>query len=229
MTLALGMLCREGVIIAADTKVTDTNGAVTQGCKATPFVGKNETFAIANASNDANAASTMIRKIQSALQSTPFKNWTDMEEVIAYEMTEFSNAFKSPPEHQLILGAVIKGLGAGLYFCEPPNTVLPKGSYISAGGGASVADQLQDSLFRFSASYLPAQFACRQIAYLMYRAKKEQALCGGGTTATFLAADGREPEWVRSIDLKRRKKCPSSLTSFSIAPRNLRSTACQKI
>src|SRR5713226_288735 len=90
MTIALGLLCEGGAIVAADTKVVDTNGTITHAYKVFHFVGKNAAFAIANASNDAYAALAMIRKIQATLQGTAFKNWQDVEEVIAYEMGEFS-------------------------------------------------------------------------------------------------------------------------------------------
>jgi 20S proteasome alpha/beta subunit len=201
MTIALGMFCRGGVVIAADTKVTDTNGVVTHTCKVVPFVGKSGVFAIANASNDANSAKTLSQKIQAAIRPTAFKTWSQFEETVAYEMTDFSEAFPKIPEHQLIIGGFLQAQGVQLYFCEPPNTVLSKAveGYASVGGGASVTDPLRYSLFRYT-SHLEPQLVFRQIAYLMYRAKKEQVFCGGDTTAVYICEDSREPEWVRPRD-----------------------------
>ncbi|MFI5096692.1 MAG: hypothetical protein ACHQT6_01845 [Candidatus Acidiferrales bacterium] len=197
MTIALGLLCEGGAIIAADTQIVDTNGMITQGYKVFHFTGRKATFAIANASNDANAAVTMIRKIQAALEGTEFKNWKDVEEVIAYEMSDFSQPFKTSPEHQLIVAGFLKDNGVRLYFCEPPNTVLPKmlEAYASAGGGASVSDPLYHTLFEFT-GHLSPQLILRQIAYLMYRAKKDHALCGGDTTAFYICEDMRDPEAI---------------------------------
>lgn len=207
MTIALGLLCEGGVIIAADTKVVDTNGITSQSYKIIHFVGKNCAFAIANASNDANAARTMIHKIQIALQGTAFKNWNDVEEVIAYEMASFSEPFTTPPEHQLILAGFLKGAGVRLYFCEPPNTVVSKmmEGYVSAGSGASVVDPLHNTLFEFT-SHLPPQLILRQVAYLMYRAKKDHTFCGGETTAFYVHQDVREPEAVRLPDFVKAEK-----------------------
>jgi 20S proteasome alpha/beta subunit len=200
MTIALGVLCEGGAIVAADTKVVDTNGMTTQAYKVFHFIGQNASFAIANASNDVNAALTMIRKIQAALQSTAFKTWKEIEEVIAYEMSDFSQPYKTPPEHQLVVAGFLKGGGIGLYFCEPPNTVLSKmfEGYVSAGGGAAIADPLHDSLFGFSSSSSP-QVALRQIAYLMYRSKNH-AFCGGETTAFYVRDTVLDVEGVRLRD-----------------------------
>jgi 20S proteasome alpha/beta subunit len=215
MTIALGMLCRGGLIIAADTKSTDSNGAVTHEYKVASFVGKNGSFAIANASNDANAAVTMVGKIRTAMEGTAFKQWADLEEVIAYEMTDFSNAFRKAPEHQVIIGASLNGQGVRLYFCEPPNTVLDKTveGYVSIGSGASVADPLRRSLFRVTL-HLDPQLNFRQIAYLMYRAKKEQVFCGGDTTAVYICEDGRSPEWAKTRDFRDAEEVAPHLDRF---------------
>ena len=208
MTIALGLLCEGGVIVAADTQVMDMSGATTQNSKIVHFVSNNGAFAIANASEDAYAAATMISKIKVALEGTAFKSWTDVEDVISYEMSDFSQPFSSPPQHQLIVAGFVENLGTALYFCEPPKTVVPKmrEQYISAGAGFSVADPLKRTLFTYTSHFSP-QLVLRQIAYLMYRTKKDLAsYCGGDTVAFYICADGRDPEMVRIEDFRAAEK-----------------------
>jgi 20S proteasome alpha/beta subunit len=208
MTIVLGMRCDGGAIIAADTLIVDSSGATSHAYKIIHFTGKDSTFAIGNASNDANASTTMVRKIQAALQNTKFKNWNDLENVIAYEMSEFSQPFTSPPQHQLVIAAFVRNLGIELYFCEPPKTVVAKTmeGYVAAGSGYAFTDPLRHTLFEFT-NHLSPQLVLRQVAYLMYRAKKDCAsFCGGDTAAFYICIDGRAPEMVRLDDLKKAEK-----------------------
>lgn len=204
MTIALGMLCDGGAIVAADTRVILTDGSATQGEKVVSFRTDFGSVAIANAADDANAAKTLVRKIIQSVEHSPIKKWDDLEETIAYEMTQWSNAFKAHPATTFIIAACIKGVGVELYLCEPPNTVLPRPEgYAAAGGGSAVTDPLQKTLFDSSFSrFQEPQKIMRQMSYLLYRAKKDHALCGGRTSAVYVRDDAQEPEWIRAVDFE---------------------------
>jgi len=113
----------------------------------------------------------------------------------------------------LVIAAFVQGLGMQLYFCEPPKTVVSKllEEYASAGAGYSVTDSLHSTLL-FRTSHLSPQLVLRQIAYLMYRAKKELAsFCGGDTTAYYICEDGRPVEMVCCPDFAKAEKAMSQL------------------
>jgi len=203
MTIAIGMTCQGGAIVAADTKIIDQNGSVTYGPKVTAFRGVSGTFAIANASDDANASQTLVLKLESVFKKAKLNDWGRFEEIIKAEMSDWSHAFRTHPPTQFIVSLYLRGRdGVGLYFCEPPITVLPKVGYISAGAGFMVADPVHSYLFGFPTDYHTPQLILRQISYLMYRVKKDVALCGGKTHGVYIRADGKEPEWVNVLDLE---------------------------
>lgn len=198
MTIALGLLCQGGAIVAADTQVTDQSGSTTHAPKVTQFSGPDSVYAIANASNDAFAAMTMINEIKAVLESRAFKSWSEIEGVLKSKMGNYTQ------QHQLIMAASVARLGIGLYFCEPPRTVVSRltQQYISAGAGFAVVDPLHHMLFRFTAHFSP-QIVFRKVAYLMYRAKRDLAsMCGGDTTAFYICEDLRPPEMARIADMR---------------------------
>src|SRR5437764_250457 len=122
MTIALGMACHKGVIVAADTKIAVGNAAQ-KASKLYAFEGKSGAFAIAFASDDGNATRTLINKIERRLTNTFCPDLIELEKLVCEEMTAWRSAFTvGPPAMQLILSSRLKHDGARLYFCEPPNT-----------------------------------------------------------------------------------------------------------
>jgi len=204
MTIALGFRCDGGVILSADTNVVLSDGSATEGEKVSLLRTSWGHCAIANASDDANATKTLIRSIQGSLEeSRSMLAWDEFEGRISYEMTHWSQAFKERPFTSLIVGACILGVGVEMYLCEPPNTVLPHSPYVAAEAGEAVTDPLFSTFFKSNLQiYQDPQRTLRQMAYLMYRAKKDSALCGGKTHAIYVREDGAEPEWVRSPDFE---------------------------
>jgi ATP-dependent protease HslVU (ClpYQ) peptidase subunit len=73
MTIAIGMACHMGVIVAADTQIAI--GAIAQkASKLYLFKVKSGAFAVAFASDDANATRTLINKIERKLDSVDCAN-----------------------------------------------------------------------------------------------------------------------------------------------------------
>ena len=65
MTIAIGTLYTDGVIICADTKVVASDGATTSDMKVTVLAGeKAGIFAIADAAEDAHAAKMLAAEIR---------------------------------------------------------------------------------------------------------------------------------------------------------------------
>jgi hypothetical protein len=197
------MLCAGGMIVAADKKEVMTDGSTRQANKVCIFDGKDVAFAIADASDDANAAQSLVRKLFPYLTGSKPQGFTEIEDSISNVMSAWYAAFGEAPQTSLIAAIILKGCGAQLYLCQPPNTVLPKpGGYVAAGIGASVTDPLFKTLFNPWPRYRHPQTICREIAYLMYHAKKDNAYCGGHTDAAYLNTFESSATWLQGTDFK---------------------------
>jgi 20S proteasome alpha/beta subunit len=206
MTIALGLLCGGGAIVAADTRSVNQGGSSTRGRKVAVVDTKEIAFAIAEASEDANATEALVRKIASHLGQKKPTTWNDLESEISAVMTEWAYAFsQGPPATELIGGITIPKLGTRLYFCQPPNTVLPKlEGYVSVGSGAHVTDPLFRTLFYPCPQSRNAQVVLREISYLMYRSKgiEGNAYTGGQTDGVFLDTAEGSATWINATDLR---------------------------
>jgi hypothetical protein len=204
MTIAIGYRCHNGVVLAADTLVI-IGPDVQEGQKLDIGKTANGSFAFVNSSMDANATATLIADICHGLQANKsLTTYRDVGNVVKTIMTEWRRGFggRRPPETQLILGAKLFGLPAGLFLCEPPNTFLEKDDYVAVGAGASVTDPLYKTLFgNNGGDHTEVHSILRRVAYLVYRAKKDSWMCGKATTAALVHQGGREPTRVRDMDM----------------------------
>lgn len=218
MTIAVGMLCHGGAILAADGQSTIIeDGAAARGRKLCVVDNAGGiSFGIATASDNLNAAEMLVRNISAALLETAKTNkeWTQVEEVISGKMTEWACAYcyHPFPTTRLISGITISGQGTRLYLCEPPNTVLWKEEgYVAVGSGATVTDPLFATLFTPLSRHCGPQYVCRELTYLIYRAKKDNAFCGGPTDAIYLNTGEASATWINGYDFR-----DAEATSFQL-------------
>ncbi len=205
MTLALGMLCKGGLVIAADTQLTWSDGRTEDTVKVNSLACNTGSYAFACACSDSDAAETLISAIKSDLALTDPKSFRDMESVVTEKMKEWYRDCRSEedrPSFRLVLGASIAD-ELGLYLCEPPNTVSRKTlensqGFAGVGEGNAVIKSVFGSLF----SGLPSPRAClNEISYLMYRAKKDCASSVGGHTDAVLIRPQSEPLLIQRSDM----------------------------
>ncbi|HWG21090.1 MAG TPA: hypothetical protein VG225_11230 [Terracidiphilus sp.] len=216
MTIAIGMLCDEGLIIAADTQLAMTDNTTRQGIKVSQAIADTGMYIAAIAADDGNAATTLIGDVRTDLQNEDPKSFAALELIVRDSMSEWSSRFSGGnPWAQIVLGAFINqpekedvrtGGGIRLYLCEPPNTMLAIDREDSSGGyiGIGAAATIPDVVFRmlFGANSSPKE-ALHHVAYLMHRAKTGAAtLCGGQTDAVLLKNDFSFPQWVRRSDME---------------------------
>jgi 20S proteasome alpha/beta subunit len=216
MTIGIGMLCDEGLIIAVDTQIVMTDGSTSEGIKVHQAIADTGVYVIANATEDGNAANTLIPDIITDLQNIDPKSFAHLEKTVRDSMADWSERYRQgSPYIQIILGASINqpkqenirtGGGIRLYNCEPPNTMVPvdrediSEGYLSIGAGGSVTDPIFRTLFSTDCS---AHTALNQIAYLMYRAKKDAATsCGGNTNAVLIKNEFSCPLWIEPSDMR---------------------------
>lgn len=127
MTIAVGLLCTNGILMAADTGVVTNDWKRQNSAKVGTAYNRFGAFALANASNDGDAANALSVKILNDLERNNYREFGDVEAVISDHMTYWHSAYGQikPPDMQFVLGAVIGGFPR-LYFCAPPNTVYHK-------------------------------------------------------------------------------------------------------
>jgi len=214
MTIALGALCVNGLVIAADTNVVMDDGSKSQTMKVETLKKPEGGFVIANAAMDGNAAKTLVSNILADIKGNHITDLAYFESLLTDRMTLWASAHSKPPSVQFVVGASLGPVPehrhdlriAALYFCEPPNTVVRKtehddsDGYVAIGSGAAVTDPLHKILFR---SWLKSpRVRLAEVAYLMCRAKADNALCGGRTTAVFLRDRDQEPIRITPVDMQ---------------------------
>ena len=86
MTLALGMLCKEALVIAADTQITWSDGRTEHGIKVHLVICNSGSYALTCACVDSDAANTLISAIQRDLRLIDPKSLIGMESVITDSM-----------------------------------------------------------------------------------------------------------------------------------------------
>lgn len=216
MTIAIGKFCDEGLLIAADTQAVMSDGTTRDRLKVNQAITDTGAYVTANATEDGNAANTLIPDMLDNLQNKDPKSFAQVEKIVRASMSEWAGKYpKETPYTQILLGASINrprrsdikaGGGLQLYLCEPPNTMFSvkhedaNGGYYAIGAGASVTDLIYPIM---PGARCSANTALHQIAYLMYRAKKDAAAyCGGQTTAVLLKNEFSKPLWVRNLDMQ---------------------------
>jgi hypothetical protein len=139
------------------------------------------------------------------LESATPSGYRELGLTIKDQMRIWSDGFgrKEPPQSPLIMAVKLKGQSAKLFRCEPPSTFIECDDYVAVGYGAAVTDPLYHLLFATSGGeYAHIQTILRRIAYLIYRAKKGNALCGKRTHTAVVWRDDLAPTIVRSIDME---------------------------
>jgi len=202
MTIAIGRLCTNGLIIAADTKICPSDGSTQYARKVHRKRAANGAFVIAYACNDVDAARTLREDLFEVLLRNDPETLRQVEEIIRSGMVKWAESYTHDlPWIDLILGVSLRAPrssdrdlcgGTGLYHCRPPAIMVRKSynqteptSFISIGSGATLADSIMTSLFT-GKSENPKD-SLKQLAYILYRVKKDLGQwCGGFTNAYFM-------------------------------------------
>jgi hypothetical protein len=105
MTIAIGLLCENGVILAADTGVAREDGSKTETRKVVDIATTSGAFAVANSAEDGHAAKTLVSHLVADIKGNDIDSLASLEGVIADRMTQWASAFSKVPSVQLILAA----------------------------------------------------------------------------------------------------------------------------
>jgi len=182
MSIGIGVRYEGGFVVCADSKVVLEDGSTKIGAKLVTSQSW-ATITIANAStNDGNAGTALAHELLNDLADLNGGGPPAFEAAIKARMKAWYAGYGSPgarpPDMKFVIAMVAIGY-RGLYFCEPPQTVIR--SYVDAvviGAGAAVVDPLIPTILH---TVFPLRSTLLRLGYLMYRAKKDQALVGGPT------------------------------------------------
>ncbi len=210
MTIAIGMLCEGGMIVAADTQMTYTDGTTYDSAKIKTLRAATGAYVIAYSCLEINPAQALASDILSDLNLSDPKSLIGVEDIVKSRLrqwAEMPTAGNDRPQIAFILGCRLDTTPnnsdcLGLYLCESSGILLRKtvedsNGYIAIGAGSVVTDPLFRMLFD---SPVHPRLCLSQLSYLMYRAKKDcRGACGGGTDAVLLRSDNPEPARIDGI------------------------------
>jgi 20S proteasome alpha/beta subunit len=189
MTIAIGALYSDGVIVAADSKVVFSDGSTDTDTKLSLSMSPERAMlAIADAAEDGRAAKTVAGGIGSAFIDA-HRERKSPEILLRNAMGRWYRSYghSQPPGIEFLVGKVIVDNWAGLYYLQPPSTILLKAP-MAIGRGARPVEPLLGLLDN---EKTPLKSQLLLIAYLMHLAKEEEgSACGGRTTVLVVAKDG---------------------------------------
>jgi hypothetical protein len=197
------MVAEDGLILAADTRVSYTDGSIADMQKIAGWAGKNGMYAVVHSAHDANAADSLIHGIRSKLEDEEVDGIKEVEDRIRRAFAEwYVPVHDDRPTIQLLFGCSLRDVAQRyLYLCEPPNTVKPIYEHYKAiGDGWQVSDPIH-TWFEDRVPWAIHPCLC-QISYMMYRAKKLRPSWVGGSTDVGILTDWQKPPyWINRVDM----------------------------
>lgn len=189
MTIAIGTVFADGVIVGADTKVVFSDGATSTDNKVFMSVSPERAMlAIAEASEDARASKMLAGDISGAFVDA-HRHKKNPVSYVKEVMGAWHRSYGDThiPATEFLVGRVILHESASLYFCQPPSTVICDAPF-AIGRGARPVEPLLSLL---SNKKCPLRPALLTMAYLLYIAKKdESSACGGCSSVLIITKDG---------------------------------------
>ncbi|MFZ1008935.1 MAG: hypothetical protein WAN65_18995 [Candidatus Sulfotelmatobacter sp.] len=204
MTLAIGMQCRDSVILAADTLMSYDGGPISEGQKLTGFCSGTGSFAMAQSSYDAHAADTLMSEIRANVEAVDPKTFPVLERAVKDAMANwYAPVYENRPAIQLLMSACLKEESErGLYVCEPPSVASRVWeSYKAIGDGRTVSDPIYNAWFKQDAPW-PLHTSLCQLSYMMHKGKQLlPASVGGSTDVAVLTEAATVPYWIERMDM----------------------------
>jgi hypothetical protein len=206
MTLAIGMMTKDGLLIAADTRILYSDNTSSDQQKVNGFSTNGGAFAIAHAADDTNAANSLVDEIKQEVEQYKAElSFLSLEKTIKDCMRKWHLSMgDTPPMTHLLFGACLgRAKRYALYFCEPPNTVSRVSeTYKAIGEGWIFSDLFYNDWFKQGAPW-PIYPSLYQLSYLMHRVKQiRPATVGGDTDVAWLRDSDRDPIWIDRLNMQ---------------------------
>jgi hypothetical protein len=200
MTLAMGVWCNEGVVIASDQSITRggirTYERKIGGGRASKF-----SFALAYSSEDAVAGKTLLDDITESLKTSDAETLAEIKEIVRSDMASWQAhyAHQTTPQTHLVLGVSLSANTVdiaqhALFRCEPPQTIQKKELGDDSRGFTAIgAEDITSHFHPLFGEPMKFRNVLFKIAYLMKKAKTLATYVGGSTDVLLLPAGNLEP------------------------------------
>jgi 20S proteasome alpha/beta subunit len=198
MTIAIGALYSDGVIVAADSKVVFSDGSTDSANKLFLALSPERAMmAIADAAEDAHAAKMVAGAISSAFVDA-HREGKKPDALLSEAMGTWyrSYGYSQVPVLEFLVGKVIVDKWVGLYYLQPPSTILWQAPF-AIGRGARPVEPLLGLLSNGKNALKPQLML---LAYLMYLAKKEEGSACGGHTSVLVITKGGSWTFVEEME-----------------------------
>lgn len=205
MTIALGILAKDGVVIAADTQETYTGVFKMDQSKILGVTKPTSGFMVSGAGSAGHLDSISQALCDDFFGQEP-TSLTDVEHMIASRVHDFHLRHIAPfgawpdferPSCSLVIGAR-RGSDCGLWITD--KSTVHNGFYGAVGIGAAHANLLLGRLWREDGD---ADFASLLAAYVVYHVKQHVDGCGSETNVVGMSETGTfvlEPERVELLE-----------------------------
>jgi len=204
MTLAIGMLCEDGLLFVADTRLYYPDGSVGEGIKLKAFESGTGVIAIVQSSDDFHAGESLVAELREELKGNPPKSRLDFVAIAKKVMGDwYVPVYENRPSVQLLIGFLLPPQEWGFYFCEPPNTVtFLHDKYKAIGDARVITDPIYTAWFDNGPLSSPHIVLC-QAAFMMHKAKKlHPGSVGGDTDAALLVKGSGNPLFIKRLDMR---------------------------
>jgi len=186
MTIALGILASDGVVLAADTQYSWGQDSKTSGSKMWMRNSPGGALAITGAGNPIYLES-LAQRFERAFDSNESAPLDDLEQLFERILIDFHESHILPFAHLpdspdiSVVVAVERKTERRLWISEK-NVLKPSGPHALVGAGASYGTALLSSLFQgWGCSGIPTCVAERIAVYVVLRVKDYVQGCGKGT------------------------------------------------
>ncbi len=203
MTIAVGLVHREGVLLCADTELTG-QASKSYAAKVRHFECKWGRIGIAYAGNEDNAA-VVSEKLEKALKSLRIKDTLPkIEEIVEvqYRRLVYRNPNPNNADYALLLVLRPKGKQASLYVTSEI-AVRAINTYRIIGIGDALGEQLIEPGFGMGGTSEAALLLAVNAITLV---KRRVSFCGGPSMYLDLRNDGTFHEWYGDPFLERLEK-----------------------
>jgi hypothetical protein len=202
MTLALGFVCKEGVILAADTRFSYDGGQVQEGVKIFEISLPSGQYAVAHSSEDAFAAESLINEIHRNLEESKPDSFPKFETTIKDTLRKwYVYEQENHPRMDFLMAARVEGeQSPKMYFCQPPNTVIPVVGNYRAIGEWTASDQLHK--WFEGTEPKPLHECLCWASYIMHKTKELFPGHVGGETDVVVVGTAGKPLWIERVSIK---------------------------
>jgi 20S proteasome alpha/beta subunit len=217
MTIAIGMRCRDGVIIAADREEGDgyTKNDVGKICATFRGIQPIGQIAIAGAGNG-----SYIDEVSKVLTDEFCEEGSGLKHLVGKHRSYYTETVlpmavqgTNAPDYQLIIGCVGGNVSNGIYSTSGL-AVRESKDYEAIGVGGMVANELLGRLW----DIVPVAYGAKLAAYVIFHVKNSVPGCGHGTDIMIL---GRKAMPERVLPAGVRKWEEIFRTTYRTLDRNL--------